>query len=38
MRNLNKILVEKSEGEDNIRRDLTEIRWGGGCVDWIHLA
>jgi hypothetical protein len=47
MRNKYKILVWKPEGqrslgrhrrrwEDNIRMDLSEIRWAG--MDWIHLA
>jgi hypothetical protein len=47
MRNVYKILVEKSEGkrplgrprrrwEDNIRMDLREMEWDG--LDWIHLT
>jgi hypothetical protein len=24
--------------EDGIKMDLTEIGWGGGGVEWIHLA
>jgi hypothetical protein len=47
MRNSYKILKGEPEGnrplgrhkrrcEDNIRMDLSEIRWG--VVDWIHLA
>jgi hypothetical protein len=47
IRNAYRILVEKPEGKrplgrptrrwvDNIKMDLTEIRWDG--VDWIELA
>jgi hypothetical protein len=46
MKNAHNILVGKSEGkrslersiirwEDNIKMDITEIRWEG--VDWMHL-
>jgi hypothetical protein len=47
IKNVYKIFVGKPEGkrplgrprrrwDDNIRKDLQEIRWEG--VDWIHLA
>jgi hypothetical protein len=48
-RNVCRVLVGKPEGkrplerlrrrwEDGIRMDLREIGWGGGGVEWIHLA
>jgi hypothetical protein len=48
-RNVYSVLVGKPEGkrplegprrrwEDGIKLDLREIGWGGGIVEWIHLA
>jgi hypothetical protein len=48
-RNVYRVLVGKPKGkrplgrprhrwEDVIKMDLREIGWGGGVVDWIHLA
>jgi hypothetical protein len=48
-RNVYRVLVGKPEGkrplgrprrrwEDGIKMDLEEIGWGGGGVEWIHVA
>jgi hypothetical protein len=48
-RNVYRVLVGKPKGkrplerprrrwEDGIKMDLREIGWGGGGVEWIHLA
>jgi hypothetical protein len=44
-----RILVGRPEGriplgrlrrrwEDNIKMDLQEVGWGGGCMDWIDMS
>jgi hypothetical protein len=48
-RNVYRVSVGKPEGkrplerprrgwEDGTKMDLREIGWGGGCMEWIHLA